>query len=316
MTKLKSANHHWWPKCVSRQWEGEDGKVGRMKPDGTFRRIPSDQLGAIGNGHLGKFGDAGGCATTAWDFTFEQEFSNADSQFPDMISWLRSLKPLTTGEKAPQARFHAQAATDRQLRAVTECAVSLIVRSPMNRDAFASLPERLGLPTSVPMRNAVIGMNMRGKQRTFSDAIGAAGKFAVLFSPGREFIFGDGCFNNLDGAIDPPYLPKMLVPLTPEIALIICRPFQYLVEPRISSIVLTDDEVRHCNHAIQVYSRSEIFFRSEPPLLDSAFTCGERQRYAHPDNPVDVLMRAIPGIPPRDTSLDDLLLSAPQKSDA
>ena len=109
----------------------------------------------------------------------------------------------------------------------------------------------------------------------------------------------------LDGAVDPPYLPKILVPITPEIAVIICRPFQYLVEPRISSIVLTDDQVEHCNHAIQVYSRSEIFFRSEPPCLDSVFACGERYRYAHPDNPVDLLIRSIPGMPPCDTTFDN-----------
>ena len=281
-----------------------------MKPDGSFRRIPPDQLGAIGNGHHGKFGHASGHATTSWDFTFEQEFSNPDSQFPEIISWLRSLKPPASGEGALRSRFHAQAATDGQLRSVTECAISLVVRSPMNRDAFASLPESIGLPTSVSTRNAVISMNLRGKQRTLSDAIGADGKFAVLFSAGREFIYGDGCFNNLDGAVDPPYLPKILVPITPEIAVIICRPFQYLVEPRISSIVLTDDQVEHCNHAIQVYSRSEIFFRSEPPCLDSVFACGERYRYAHPDNPVDLLIRSIPGMPPRDTTFDNPLWNA------
>lgn len=174
----------------------------------------------------------------------------------------------------------------------------------MNRDAFASLAERLGLPVSNADRNAAVSMNVLGKQRTMSANIGATGKFAVLYSGNREFTYGDGCFNNLDGAVDPPHYPKLLVPVTPEIAVIACRPLSYLVEPRLSSIVLADEETDYCNHAIQVYSRREMFFRSQLPHLDSAFTSGERHRYAPADNPVDELMEAIPGIPPRHKSFE------------
>ena len=307
MTNLKSAQHHWWPRCVSRHWVDSDGKVGRIEPGGRVIRVPPHKLGSIGNGHHGKLSNKAGLNTTAWDFTFEQEFANADGRFTDVISWLSSLKHAPSVGNAVGDRFRAQPATDDLLRALTECVISLVIRSPMNRDAFASLPERFGLPTTNAERNAVVSMNMRGKQRTISDSIGARGKFAVLFSGSREFIYGDGCFNNLDGAVDPLHYPKLLVPVTPEIAVIVCRPLSYLVEPRLSSIVLADEETDYCNHAIQVYSRHEMFFRSQPPHLDSAFTSGERHRYARADNPVDQLMEAIPGIPSRDKSRDFLL---------
>ncbi len=314
MKDLKAAQHHWWPRCVSRHWVDADGKVGRIEPSGRVIRVPPHKLGSIGNGHHGKLSNKAGFDTTDWDFTFEQEFTNADGRFSEVISWLVSLKHAPIVGSDLRDRFRAQPATDDLLRALTECVISLVIRSPMNRDAFASLAERFGLPASNADRDAVISMNMLGKQRTMSANIGATGKFAVLFSNKREFIYGDGCFNNLDGAVDPPHYPKLLVPVTPEIAVIVCRPLSYLVEPRLSSIVLADEETDYCNHAIQVYSRREMFFRSQPPSLDSAFTSGERRRYARADNPVDELMQAIPGIPPRDTSLDSLTWNEEQAS--
>ena len=84
----------------------------------------------------------------------------------------------------------------------------------MNRDALAPLPERFGLPVSNADRDAAVSMNMRGRQRAMSDSIGSTGKFAILFSSNREFIYGDGCFNNLDGAVDSLHYPKLLVPVT------------------------------------------------------------------------------------------------------
>ena len=287
MTKLKGEQHHWWPRCVSRYWADIHGTVGRIEPSGRIVPVLPRGLGSIGNGHHGKLSNKAGFNTTDWDFTFEQEFADADGRFTDVISWLNSLKHAPIVGDALRDRFRAQPATDDLLRALTECVISLVIRSPMNRDAFALLPERFGLPASNADRNAVISMNMHGKQRAMSDSIGSTGKFAVLFSSSREFIYGDGCFNNLDGAVDPPNYPKLLVPVTPEIAVIVCCPLSYLVEPRLSSIVLADEETDYCNHAIQVYSRHEMFFRSQPPKLDSAFTSGERRRYARADNPVD-----------------------------
>lgn len=280
--------------------------VGRVQPDGSVTRVASHRLGAIGDGHHAKLSSLRGFTTTAWDFTFEQDFDDADSRFPEVISWLENLPHSAAADRAGQSLFRAQAATDDQLRALTECVVSLVIRSPMNRETFAELPGRFGFPATNVDRNAAVTVNMRGKQRTVADSIGASGKFAILYAEHREFICGDGCFNNLNGAVDPPHYPKLVVPITPVIAVIVCRPMSYMVEPRLSSIVLTDELVDHCNQAIQIYSRAELFFRTELPRLDSAFTSGERQRYAHPDNPIDALIRAIPGITDRDRSLDAL----------
>lgn len=306
MNKLKTERHHWWPRCVSRFWAGEDGCTAWIKPDGSEIRVPPDKLGMIGNGHHIKLGNTSG-GSTQWDSSFEDEFDVADSNFPSVISWLESLdrKPIINGDL--RQRFVPQPATEEQLCALTECVVSLAVRSPMNREASVSLAEQLRGPRSERERNALIGLNMRSSQRLIADIIGARGKFAVLFTSGREFIFGDGFFHNVKAVVNAPSNPKILAPITPTISVIVSRPTSFLVEPRLSTIVLTDEEVDRCNHAVQVYSRRALFYRADKPLLDEAFTRGEHLKYALPDNPIDTLFNAIPGVPPRDTSLDFLL---------
>src|SRR5216117_1802369 len=195
MPKLKSERHHWWPRCVSGRWAAEDGTTGWIKPDGSCIRVPPKELGLIGNAHHIKLGRHPGDSTD-WDTSFEDEFDAADCNFPAVISWLESLKHEFMLHRELRERFLAQSASDDQLRLLTECVVSLAVRSPMNREASVSLAEHLRGPIPNPKRNALIGANMRRSQRLIADSIGANGKFAVLFSLGTEFIFGDGFFHN------------------------------------------------------------------------------------------------------------------------
>ncbi|WP_233259729.1 hypothetical protein, partial [Ramlibacter sp. WS9] len=77
-------------------------------------------------------------------------------------------------------------------------------------------------------------------------SIGGRAKFAVLFSSGKEFIYGDGFFNNVTGVGNPLHSPKIIAPITPMMAVIINRPTSFMVEPRLSTIVLSDDEVEAC----------------------------------------------------------------------
>ena len=174
----------------------------------------------------------------------------------------------------------------------------------MNREASVSLAEHFRGPLPNLERNALIGLNMRRSQRLIADTIGAYGKFAVLFSQGREFIFGDGFFHNVSAVVNPPMSPKILAPITPTISVIVSRPMSFTVQPRLTTIVLTDEEVDECNYAVQVYSRHALYFRSHRPTVEEAFACSEHRKYSNPDNPIDNLLRCIPGVPPRDKSLD------------
>lgn len=309
MAKLKSAGHHWWPECISARWAAEDGGVGWIKPDGSCIRVQPQGLGVIGNAHHIKLGRVPG-DSTAWDSSFEKEFDVADSNFPSLISWLESLGHKFVHDTDLRNRFLGVAVSDDQLRVLTECVVSLAVRSPMNREASVSVAERLRGSIPNPERNALIGLNMRQSQRVITETIGANGKFAVLFSQGREFIFGDGFFHNVRAVVNPPISPKILAPITPSISVVVSRPTRFTVEPRLSTLVLSDEEVDQCNHAVQVYARQALYFRSDRPQLDEAFTCGEHREYASPDNPIDNLLCSIPGLPPRDRTFDVLLQKA------
>jgi len=296
MVKLKSANHHWWPRGVSRNWAAEDGTIGWIKPDGTISRVPSAKLGMIGNGHHIKLGESPGKGDP-WDSSFEKEFDEADNNFSTVISWMKSLNRRYMSQICIRERFLPQPATEKQLKQLTESVVSLAIRSPRNREASVSLAEQLRGPLLSSERNVLIGLNMRQSQRIVSDSIGGRAKFAVLFSKNREFIFGDGFFYNFFAVANPPHSPKILAPITPWISVIICRPSSFVVEPPLSTLVLTDDEVERCNDAVQIYSRRALFFRSQQPTLSEHFLSNQHLTYANPENFTDNLINSIPGVP-------------------
>ena len=175
--------------------------------------------------------------------------------------------------------------------------MSLAIRSPRNREASVPLAERIRGPLLNGERNALIGLNMRQSQRMVYDGIGARAKFAILFALNREFIFGDGFFHNFVALANPPHSPKILAPITPWISVIISRPSSFAVEPPLSTLVLTDDEVERCNDAIQIYSRGALFFRSQQPALSAHFLSNQHLTYANPENFTDNLINSIPGVP-------------------
>ncbi|NVM93289.1 hypothetical protein FHT32_006986 [Variovorax sp. SG517] len=236
--------------------------------------------------------------STPWDFSFEKEFDAADNHFPPLITWLESLERRSPDCSEPTSRYLAQPATDEQLRAITESVVSLAARSPATREASVAFAEDLRGPLASSERNALIGLSMRNYQRTFADSIGSNAKFAVLFSPKKEFIYGDGFFHNLKAPTVAPRNPKLLVPITPSMSVIISKPRSFTAIPRLSTIVLRELEVDQCNHAIQVYSCKALFYRSERPLVNEFFRKGEHLEYARTDNPIDELIGGLPGVTP------------------
>ena len=288
---------------MSRHWAGEDGKTGWLRPDGSCLRIPPAKLGVIGNGHHIKMGREG--ESSPWDQSFERAFDKADSRFPELIRWLEGLERRPIHDVMElRRRFVPQQCADEQLLLMTECAVSLAVRAPMNREASVAVAEHLRGPIEAAERNALIGLNMRNSQRVIADSIGARGKFVAVYSQDKEFVFGDGFFNNVSNAQMAPHAPKLFVAITPGICILVCRPSRNMVEPTLLTLVLDDREVDICNHAVQIYSKNAIYFRSEQPVLQEEFRRAEHLRYAHPGNPIDSLIHSIPGIPARDSSFD------------
>lgn len=303
--KLKSERHHWWPECVSRHWAAEDGKTGWLKPDGNCVRIPPARLGVIGNGHHIKMGN--GSESSPWDESFERVFDKADSGFPELIKWLETLdRRLVRDAENLRQRFIVSQSDDEKLVLMTECAVSLAVRGPRNREASVAVAEHFRGAIAPAERNALIGLNMRNSQRVIADSIRGRGKFVAVYSEDKEFVFGDGFFHNVANSQMAPHSPKLFVPVTPHICILVCRPSSYMVEPKLATLVLEAKEVDLCNHAVQVYSKNAIYFRSQQPVLHADFRRAAHLCYQDLDNPIDNIIRSIPGVSSTGSSLDGL----------
>lgn len=187
----------WWPECVSRLWADEAGQTTRISPDGSEKRAPPKNWGGIGNGHMIKLGDDPE-AYSPWDENFEGDFGEADGQFPRIVRLFESM-PWEDRRGLPSVRdrFVAQPIDDACFTTAIECLVSLAVRSPMTREHAVALAEHHRGPLPGRKRNAIIGLNLRQRMSMVRSAIGGRGKLALLHSPDREFIFGDGFNHNL-----------------------------------------------------------------------------------------------------------------------
>lgn len=305
MAKLKSARHHWWPECVSEHWKDDGGCAHWLLPDGEVRSAPPKNFGVIGNGHAIKLG---GSQPSPWDENFEDEFDEADSNFPAIITWLNTLERKWRGEVSTRRdRFLAQSTSTDQLRLLVECIVSLAVRSPMFRERTVSVAEHLRGPLPEKERNSLIGLNIRRCQRMIADSLASRGKIAVLFSPQKEFIFGDGFYNSVASATMPPMTAQILAPITPCISILYASSMQYTTEPKLMTIVLSEPETRFLNETVQTYSCEAVYFRSEKPELTPAYAQGQHLQFSHPDNPIVRFIHDLPGIPPRDKSWDHLM---------
>ena len=302
MKPLKSEKHHWWPRCVSIHWRAADGTVARVDPTGRIVRSTPE-----------KFGSLKTAITSNWTTPITVRLFGTRVSKGSLTKQMEPFLHLSNGS------WDCLILTTLRMVALPNKHRTIIKLRRSRRVWFRSwygvretgkrqsaLPNTLGGPLPTKERNALIAMNMHRKQRMIADSIGHHGKFAVLFSRDKEFIFGDGFFHNLNAVANPPYAPKILVPLTPSMAIAITRPMSYRTEPRLVSLVLNDAEVASINRSIQIYSKSELFFRSEKPRLEEAFRAEKHAEFSHPDNPIDTLLRSLPGVPDRDRRLDGM----------
>jgi len=233
---------------------------------------------------------------TVWGDSFEHEFQDADSNFPGLIRWLQGLERQNLSVSDRRHRFLPQAASKEQIGILIECLVSLAVRSPMNRAAAVSVPERLRGPLPDKERNVLIGANMRHEHRRAVEAFGARGKVAIIYSPYMEFVFGDGFYHNLTSPSGAPAMPRILAPLTPEISVLYAIPFRYFTEPQLSTLVISADEAALLNNVVQVYARDFLFYRAEEPNITDAYRQRSHLVCRSPGDPVEQIIADLAGI--------------------
>lgn len=281
---------------MSSHWKGKDGCASWLTPNDEVRRIPPKELGAIRDGHHIKLGKEPG-ESTDWDSSFEQEFDRADNAFPSVIEWLECLEFTDRrGERLSQ-RFSALPVNDVEFARSVECLASLAVRSPRTREAAVRVAEDLRGPLPERERNALISLNIKNAQQTAASSLSTSGKLLVVYSPDREFVFGDGFYHTLTTVqYSALSTAKILAPITPRISVFYVRPTACMVEPRLCTLVITETEADFFNNTIQIYAARAIYYRNDRPPLIEAFRQARHLVYASSDNPIAALADGIPGV--------------------
>lgn len=201
------------------------------------------------------------------------------------------------------SRMVSHEPTDELFSQLIECIISLAVRSPMFRENAVRAAEELRGKIDPKELSALIGLNIRHSLQTALKQIGKRGKAMVVFSPQREFIFGDGFFNNLTPPLDHLLNVTLFVPLTPRMAVLFARPSKFTVLPRLVTFVASEQETEALNLAVHVYAKGAIYYRTDRPAMTAHFAEDKHLVFAGPHNAVDQLMSEIPGMPPRDLHL-------------
>ncbi|WP_348646380.1 hypothetical protein [Erythrobacter sp. F6033] len=260
----------------------------------------------IGNGHHIKLGNQGD--GSVWDSSYEQAFQNADNNFPIIISFLEKLDPAGPPFEAPlDSRMLPQSIDDELFDQLLECILSLVARSPKYRESGVALAEEFRGPLPSVERNALIGANISRALPNAMRNLSGSGKFLVIFSPEREFVFGDGFYQNMTIQAEHWHRPSVLVPLLPHISVLYTRPNQYSPRPRLTTLTANSNEVEALNHVVQIYARNCLFYVNEKPVLSDEYKRNVHLIFGDHKNPVERLIHSIPGVPPIDQRLDDFL---------
>ncbi len=245
---LKSELHHWWPKGLSKFWADEQGLVTRLSWDGKELK---------------------------WATAVEPIFDDADNTLPLLVEQLQGL-PIAPPDEVGSyiGRASAVDLDDGQRAILAEGIASLLIRCPNHRDMLHRSTEsffgRSGDEMHKPDQILIAG-NIHHHYRQVVATLQAGGKFVLFRTASSEFIMGEGYYTTLNGAFQQS-THRCLVPLTPTLAVLAFRPLSYTVEPRVSTVTLTDEEVDIVNEVTQICTCDYLFYRSLPPKVTAEFT--------------------------------------------
>lgn len=146
----------------------------------------------------------------------------------------------------------------------------------------------------------ITASNMAQCQRVIADSfMKGGGKIAVLFSCKQEFIFGDGFYSNLSSSTRYSFGRKMLVPITPQIAVLYANPRRYVEHPKLVAIDLSDEEICTANTTVQLYAKNALLFKTEAPCLLDVFRSGSHMIYVDENaDPVTDWIQQLSGVSP------------------
>ncbi len=286
----RGEDHHWWPESLSKFWVDDEGGTSRLSAQGEIARLTPSGAANISGGHNIEFVGEGISILE----TFEDLFDRPDSSFPGLVKWLESLADAHLEmERRPLCVAHSS--DEQRLDLLYECMLSLVVRSPMFRSRIHRGIERFNRWSTKKQYKQLVAANLKQSYSEFLQHRASRGKFMVLTPTGGEFIFGDGCYNTIypNSQLHPPI--RMLVALTPVLAVLYELPMACLVEPRIVTRIANERVIGVVNDAVQVYSRDYVFYRGIRPPIRDFFQQREHLVFSGND-PISDLVAEIPGI--------------------
>ena len=286
---IRGEKHHWWPIAVSRYWENEKGQVNRLDVNESLISSSGKEFAKISDGHNVIFSES-----SVWNSTIEHYFDEPDTNFPKVIDWLQSLNQEEKNIiKIADDGIIWHDYTDEMLDMLRECLISLVVRSLKYRNSQVKYIE--SLRGELPKKEAkqLITANINQKYKILVQNSKGMGKFAILFTYDKEFIFGDGCYSNIGPSSEHLINLKMLIPLTPNMAVIWAIPMAYRTPPRLISKKITPSIVELINQATQIYSKDYLFYKSEKPKIIQDFKLNEHRIYNYETDPIAKMINSL-----------------------
>lgn len=292
----QSANHHWWPRGLSKFWIGVDGKVGCLRRDGEDLKVIRTQhqnFGGKRDGHSQIYGE--NRHDSPWNRSEEHVFDTVDNNMGQLVEGLEKMILQVTDK--PLAEWHS-ASNDTMLSdALAPALLSLCLRNPHSRFLASSMGRKIvgyergsQVDKNVSLSNILASFNAHEKQ------LRGRGRYGIFVARESEFIYGDGCFHNVHTSGDFIGNISMLVPMTPTIAVGYRLPSRYMTEPMFCVMNVGSDIVTSFNNLVQIYSETELFFSNIEPELIPEFKRGEFLRIQPQQNPALHLLNQLPGL--------------------
>lgn len=272
----KTSNHHWWPRGLSAKWRGVDGGVGVFRHTGDVQRLASDNLGSITNAH-----QISATKDSFFKTEIESQFDAADSAVPAVVAEIYALMAGSKNKSIEGDGFLTPLINFKHETDLLCVLSSLIVRSPMTRDFFARSFDAVFMfddnpPQKTGLRDPIIAANQDGMLQAIERRLVSSSKVTVLIAPpNSEFCYGDGFFSTFRSREGKDLNPNAIIPLLPELAVLVSCPSSYLREPKLSTYRMSLDEVHLVNKITSIYASKQLFFRNLEPIPHEEFSIGE-----------------------------------------
>ena len=263
-----SRNHHWWPRCLSKFWKGEDGEVRCIKPDG---KIKTSKKRIKGFGSYLNWHKKTDQISDWWPKEkIEYLFQKADDDFPDVIEQLETLSTDKRVQHETNLQTGGKLIDADDYQKLYHCCASLIVRSPCFRNRISQGIEKYPWfqNSNHGLQETVVG-NIERSFDKIESLIARSGKKFCFYAEENEFVFGDGFFNSATMSvttISPSYFAG-IIPLTPKIAFGFRTPSLGYSGFRLLTIGRTS--VENINRLTMGYAKEHVFFRNgQPKIID------------------------------------------------